>query len=110
MKFKTIARNASVSIEKLCVSYNMARFDDYELKTIIKAQIQASCNILKDCSILVRVFKSAEEDYITRFTVEYLDKQEEKTFQYLLPVYSEEMGMAFANDHEFIHGIAHIFR
>lgn len=111
MKFKTIAKNATPSIEKLCASYNMARFDDYELKTIIKAQIQASCNILNDCSILVRVFKSEEEDYITRFTVEYMETQQEhKTFEYHLPVYSIEMGMAFSKDHEYIHGIAQIFR
>ena len=110
MKFKTIAMNATPSIEKLCVSYNMSRFDDYELKTILKAQIQASCNILKDCCILVRVFQSDEEDYITRFTIEYLDKQDTKTFEYNLPVYSIEMGMAFSKDHEFIHGIAQIFR
>ena len=107
MKFKTIAMNATPSIEKLCDSYNRARFDDYELKTIIKAQIQASCNILKDCSILVRVFQSDEEDYITRFIVEYMEKQQEnKTFEYRLHVYSIEMG----KDHEFIHGIAQIFR
>lgn len=110
MKFKTIANNAAVTIEKLCDSYNRARFDDYELKTIIKAQIQASCNILKDCSILVRVFKSEKKDYITRFTVEYLDKQDNKTVECHLPVYSIEMRMAFSKDHEFIHGIAQIFR
>ena len=110
MKFKTIAKNATESIKKLCESYNMARFDDYELKTIIKAQIQASCNILKDCSILVRVFKSEKQDYITRFTVEYTDKNEDRKFQCDLPVYSIEMGMAFSKDYEFIHGIAQIFR
>ena len=110
MKFKTIAKNATPSIEKLCASYNMARFDDYELKKIIKAQIQASCNILKDCCILVRVFQSDEEDYITRFTVEYFEKEEDKTFEYNMTVYSIEMGMAFSKDREFIHGIAQIFR
>lgn len=110
MKIKTIAKNATISIKKLCKSYNMARFDDYELKKIIKAQIQASCNILKDCSILVRVFQSEEEDYITRFIVEYSDRQEPRTFQYYMPVYSIEMRMAFSKDHEFIHGVAQIFR
>lgn len=110
MKIKTIAKNATISITKLCESYNMARFDDYELKTIIKAQIQASCNIIKDCSILVRVFQSETEDYITRFTVEYYDNQEPRTFQYHMPVYSIEMKMAFSKDHEFIHGVAQIFR
>lgn len=110
MKFKTIALNASVSIKKLCDLYNMTPPVDRELKTIIKAQIQASCNILKDCCILVRVFGSEDEVYITRFTVEYLDKQEVRTFQYHLPAYSEEMAMEMAKDHEFIHGIAQIFR